>query len=252
MPEKYTGYAFGMGIDRLAMLRYGVNDLRLFFENDLRFLAQFAGRLMRMQLPCHGCAILGGAAVERARAGPTPDHVRLRARGARDRRAAIQRRASLRRSSRPCAIRRPSKLQVCTVTRGHGQNCCRSSAARPTRASGCSTALATVGATCRATRPSPRAKLRGVDSYGMLCSAKELGLGRDLRRHRGAAGRCARGHDRCARTCSSMSEMLEAQRHAESRRCDVGARHRARTGCGRRHGGAEPPAPNACGARTHT
>ena len=40
-PEKYTGYAFGMGIDRLAMLRYGVNDLRLFFENDLRFLAQF-------------------------------------------------------------------------------------------------------------------------------------------------------------------------------------------------------------------
>ena len=39
--EKYTGYAFGMGIDRLAMLRYGVNDLRLFFENDLRFLRQF-------------------------------------------------------------------------------------------------------------------------------------------------------------------------------------------------------------------
>jgi phenylalanyl-tRNA synthetase alpha chain len=41
--EKYTAYAFGMGIDRLAMLRYGVNDLRLFFENDLRFLKQFRG-----------------------------------------------------------------------------------------------------------------------------------------------------------------------------------------------------------------
>jgi phenylalanyl-tRNA synthetase alpha chain len=40
--EKYTGYAFGMGIDRLAMLRYNVNDLRMFFENDLRFLKQFA------------------------------------------------------------------------------------------------------------------------------------------------------------------------------------------------------------------
>jgi phenylalanyl-tRNA synthetase alpha chain len=39
---KYTGYAFGMGVERLAMLRYGVNDLRLFFENDLRFLRQFA------------------------------------------------------------------------------------------------------------------------------------------------------------------------------------------------------------------
>ncbi len=39
--EKYTGYAFGMGIERLAMLRYGVTDLRTFFENDLRFLQQF-------------------------------------------------------------------------------------------------------------------------------------------------------------------------------------------------------------------
>jgi phenylalanyl-tRNA synthetase alpha chain len=41
-PERYQGFAFGMGIDRLAMLRYGVDDLRLFFENDLRFLRQFA------------------------------------------------------------------------------------------------------------------------------------------------------------------------------------------------------------------
>ena len=40
-PERYTGYAFGAGIDRLAMLRYGVNDLRPFFENDVRFLRQF-------------------------------------------------------------------------------------------------------------------------------------------------------------------------------------------------------------------
>jgi len=40
-PERYTGYAFGMGIERLAMLRYGVNDIRLYFENDLRFLRQF-------------------------------------------------------------------------------------------------------------------------------------------------------------------------------------------------------------------
>ena len=39
--EEFTGYAFGMGIDRLAMLRYGVRDLRTFFENDLRFLRQF-------------------------------------------------------------------------------------------------------------------------------------------------------------------------------------------------------------------
>ena len=40
-PEVYTGYAFGMGIERIAMLKYQINDLRLFFENDLRFLEQF-------------------------------------------------------------------------------------------------------------------------------------------------------------------------------------------------------------------
>jgi phenylalanyl-tRNA synthetase alpha chain len=39
--EKYSGFAFGLGVERMAMLRYGVNDLRLFFENDLRFLQQF-------------------------------------------------------------------------------------------------------------------------------------------------------------------------------------------------------------------
>ncbi len=40
-PTRWQGYAFGMGVERLAMLRYAVNDMRLFFENDLRFLAQF-------------------------------------------------------------------------------------------------------------------------------------------------------------------------------------------------------------------
>ncbi|MDD5044091.1 MAG: phenylalanine--tRNA ligase subunit alpha [Candidatus Omnitrophica bacterium] len=40
-PEKYTGFAFGMGVERIAMLKYGINDIRLFYENDLRFLKQF-------------------------------------------------------------------------------------------------------------------------------------------------------------------------------------------------------------------
>jgi len=40
-PEKYTGFAFGMGIERIAMLKYGIDNIRLFFENDLRFLEQF-------------------------------------------------------------------------------------------------------------------------------------------------------------------------------------------------------------------
>ena len=41
-PERYTGFAFGLGVERLAMLRYGVDDLRSFFDNDVRFLRQFA------------------------------------------------------------------------------------------------------------------------------------------------------------------------------------------------------------------
>jgi phenylalanyl-tRNA synthetase alpha chain len=40
-PERYTGFAFGSGLERLTMLRYGVDDLRLFFDGDLRFLGQF-------------------------------------------------------------------------------------------------------------------------------------------------------------------------------------------------------------------
>ena len=43
-PEEYMGFAFGLGVERLAMLRYGVSDLRMFFENDLKFLAQFKDR----------------------------------------------------------------------------------------------------------------------------------------------------------------------------------------------------------------
>ncbi len=39
--KKYSGFAFGMGVERIAMLKYGVKDLRLYFENDVRFLHQF-------------------------------------------------------------------------------------------------------------------------------------------------------------------------------------------------------------------
>jgi len=39
--KKYSGFAFGMGVERIAMLKYGIDDIRLLFENDLRFLEQF-------------------------------------------------------------------------------------------------------------------------------------------------------------------------------------------------------------------
>ena len=41
-PEEVTGFAFGLGVERIAMLKYGIGDLRMFFENDVRFLGQFA------------------------------------------------------------------------------------------------------------------------------------------------------------------------------------------------------------------
>ena len=43
--SKYTGFAFGMGIERIAMLKYQVDDLRLFYENDVRFLKQFSSSI---------------------------------------------------------------------------------------------------------------------------------------------------------------------------------------------------------------
>jgi phenylalanyl-tRNA synthetase alpha chain len=42
-PDRYSGFAFGMGIERITMLRYQIDDLRMFFENDVRFLRQFQG-----------------------------------------------------------------------------------------------------------------------------------------------------------------------------------------------------------------
>ncbi|NLW47620.1 MAG: phenylalanine--tRNA ligase subunit alpha, partial [Firmicutes bacterium] len=40
-PDRVSGFAFGMGVERIAILKYGINDIRLFYENDMRFLAQF-------------------------------------------------------------------------------------------------------------------------------------------------------------------------------------------------------------------
>ena len=40
-PEEYSGFAFGMGVERIPILRYGIDDIRLFYNNDLRFLKQF-------------------------------------------------------------------------------------------------------------------------------------------------------------------------------------------------------------------
>ena len=43
-PEEYSGFAFGMGVERMIMLKYAIDDIRLFFNNDMRFLSQFKGK----------------------------------------------------------------------------------------------------------------------------------------------------------------------------------------------------------------
>jgi phenylalanyl-tRNA synthetase alpha chain len=45
-PERWTGFAFGMGVERIAMIKYGIDDIRLFYDSDLRFLGQFASKGM--------------------------------------------------------------------------------------------------------------------------------------------------------------------------------------------------------------
>ena len=42
-PDRYSGFAFGLGVERIVMIRYGIDDIRNFYANDLRFLEQFAG-----------------------------------------------------------------------------------------------------------------------------------------------------------------------------------------------------------------
>ena len=70
-PERIIGFAFGSGIDRLAMLRYGIDDLRLFFDGDLRFLRQFAPdrRVTPCNFPNPGCA---SSAIRRSRPPSSP------------------------------------------------------------------------------------------------------------------------------------------------------------------------------------
>ena len=116
------------------------------------------------------------------------------------------------------AVKHPQaeKLQVCKVRAGGGellQIVCGAANAR----AGLKTALATVGAKLPGDKAITAAKLRGVESAGMLCSAKELGLADTLRRHPRVAGRCARRHGsarlsaaRRRRSSSSTSRRIAA------------------------------------------
>ncbi len=173
-PERYTGYAFGAGIDRLAMLRYGVNDLRLFFENDLRFLRQFRA-LQRMKVPYSWLAEWVPVPWQASELGARLTMAGFELEALEQAAPAF---TGVVVAEILSAERHPQadKLQVCRVSTGSGeplQIVCGASNAR----AGLKSALAVVGAQLPGDLSIKAAKLRGVESQGMLSSAKELGLG---------------------------------------------------------------------------
>ena len=186
-PEEVTGWAFGMGVERVAMLKYEIDDIRLFFENDLRFLAA-------VRRPAPGDEDLVPLAPGVRRDGPrrpreSPTASSMRAsrwrrspRSSRGSRGvvvgeieAIERGA--RRDRAPGHQQPPLRVALPdrTLLRGLRR------AQRARRA--CARRSRPPGATLPGGREIEAAKIRGVVSEGMLCSEKELGLGAGRRRH---------------------------------------------------------------------
>ena len=202
--ERYTGYAFGAGIDRLAMLRYGVNDLRLFFENDLRFLQQFR-QFPRMKIPYSLAHRMGARCRGRRGELGRASHLGgVRARIARAGRAAPSRGVVV--AEILAAERHPQadKLQVCRVSTGSGAplqivcgapQCARGTQERARR-----------GRRAAAGRRRDQARRSCAASSRRACWARrsELGLGEASRRHPGAA----RGRARSVRICASTSRSM--------------------------------------------
>ena len=113
-PERYIGFAFGSGLERLAMLRYGVDDLRLFFDNDLRFLGQFVVN----RVPRLAAQFLQPDA-DRAAARRQADDGRPRGRGVQPGRRRSRRRRGRRRS--PVGRQAPERRQAARVQRRRRQ-----------------------------------------------------------------------------------------------------------------------------------
>ena len=199
-PERVQGFAFGMGIERIAMLKHGVPDLRMFFENDVRVLEQFS----------MGCRSAGCAST--ATPASTAEELAERARDARHRGRAdrARRRAALGRGLRrrqgalaPSSTRRrpAERLRGRHRRRRRG----RSSAARPTSPPGRRCRSRCPGAVMPDGTKLGKAKLRGVESNGMILSEAELEIGERRRRDhrpRRTRPRPARRSPRCCRSPS--------------------------------------------------
>ena len=217
-PEQYQGFAFGMGPDRLAMLRYGVDDLRLFYENDLRFLRQFAEVTMKFSE-----ALAAHAVQSAARHGGAVRHADDGA-------------ASRSRTSRPPRRRSPTsssaridsvaphpdadRLRVCAVDAG-GASALQIVCGAPNAAAGMRVPCALEGATLPGGLAIKRATMRGVESQ------RHAVLGARARPRpttRRACSRCrptrAPGTD-AARGARPRRRADHAQAHAQPRRLPV-------------------------------
>ena len=177
-PEEYSGFAFGFGIDRIAMMRYGIDDIQTFFDDDVRFLRAVLSRQATRCAPRFpGSATSPRSTPPRRRHRYRARPARARGRGdrapgaeiggvvvAQDRRgaAAPERRQAAARRRRRRRRRRPRRVRRAQRRRGHG---------RAVRARSAGTLPGGFDA---------RASARSAASVdGMLCSARELGLGDD-------------------------------------------------------------------------
>ena len=174
--ERYTGFAFGMGPQRIAMQRYGIPDIRLLYEGDMRFLGQMAAcqvNISRRWLEAFLRRPLESADVARrlAALGATVDAIEELHRGSgAGRRRDWCWRCGRTRTPTGCASARWTTVAVRRATW---------SAARPTSRPGRSTPSPRSGSTLPGGLKLEKRKIRGETSEGMLCSARELGLGQE-------------------------------------------------------------------------
>ena len=217
-PREVTGFAFGMGIERMAMLRYGIDDIRLFFENDVRFLRAVLDMKISVQL----AARAGRPSTSTAEQAAAPDHGgRRRGRVTPSRPISgalvVGGRAPSRREAAPNADKLLS-CEVDTATR----RCCRWCAARRTTRSGQGAVWAPAGRDA-AERPEIK-QARARRGCRTACSARRRAGPRRGARRRPAHPR----RRRCRRRTTSCAQALGLRRHGAGGRT---SRPTGRTAC---------------------
>ena len=225
-PERYTGFAFGMGIERLAMLRYGVNDLRLFFENDLRFLRN-SGRGRPCAFPFPGCAIASTCPGRAKELGARLTMAGFEVEAHRAGGAAVRRRRRRRDRRSRASIRTPTSCRSARST----------PAAKPLQIV-CGAPNARAGLKARARHRRREAAGRHGHHGRRSCAASNRSACCARRRSSGSpttseASSSCRPMRPSARTCARYMQLDDddprTQPHAEPRRLLVRARHRARS-----------------------